>query len=238
LDASTALDYIKSLRIITNIYKKATFVSLYQASENIYKQFDKVLVIDSGRQVYFGPTSEARAYFEGLGFKEKPRQTTPDFLTGCTDEFEREFAEGRSMDNTPHSPETLAQAFIDSEFTAQLNTEMSAYRKTIAENKETKQTYDDFQTAVLDSKRRGTPKNSVYSIPYYLQVWVLIKRQFSMKWQDRFALIVSWVTSIVVAIILGTVWLRLPTTSVSSHVEFFLPISCNSWRFGAVTSRL
>lgn len=76
LDASTALDYAKSLRVMTNIYKTTTFVSLYQASENIYKQFDKVLVIDAGRQVYFGPATEARAYFEGLGFKEKPRQVS------------------------------------------------------------------------------------------------------------------------------------------------------------------
>ena len=83
LDASTALDYAKSLRIMTNIYKTTTFVSLYQASENIYSQFDKVMVIDEGRQVFFGKASEARAYFEGLGFKEKPRQTTPDYLTGC-----------------------------------------------------------------------------------------------------------------------------------------------------------
>lgn len=84
LDASTALDYAKSLRILTNIYKTTTFVSLYQASENIYSQFDKVMVIDQGRQVFLGPANEARAYFESLGFLPKPRQTTPDYLTGCT----------------------------------------------------------------------------------------------------------------------------------------------------------
>jgi ABC-type multidrug transport system ATPase subunit len=84
LDASTALDYAKSLRIITDIYGVTTFVSLYQASENIYRQFDKVLVLDGGHQAYFGPASEARAYFEGLGFAPKPRQTTADYLTGCT----------------------------------------------------------------------------------------------------------------------------------------------------------
>lgn len=33
LDASTALDYAKSLRIITNIYKTTTFVSLYQVKQ-------------------------------------------------------------------------------------------------------------------------------------------------------------------------------------------------------------
>ena len=78
LDASTALDYAKSIRIITNIYKTTTFVSLYQASENIYAQFDKVMVIDQGRQVFLGPAKEARAYFESMGFLPKPRQTTPE----------------------------------------------------------------------------------------------------------------------------------------------------------------
>ncbi|PQE05366.1 ABC transporter protein [Rutstroemia sp. NJR-2017a BVV2] len=216
LDASTALDYAKSLRVMTNIYKCTTFVSLYQASESIYKQFDKVLVIDAGRQVYFGPAGEARGYFEGLGFKEKPRQTTPDFLTGCTDEFEREYAEGRSADNAPHSPETLAQAFIESKFSTRLTEEMAAYKQVVAEDK---QRHDDFQVAVLDSKRKGASKNSVYSIPYYLQIWALMQRQYLIKWQDKFSLVVSWITSIVVAIVLGTVWLNLPKTSAGAFTR-------------------
>jgi ATP-binding cassette subfamily G (WHITE) protein 2 (SNQ2) len=216
LDASTALDYAKSLRVMTNIYKTTTFVSLYQASENIYKQFDKVLVIDAGRQVYFGPANEARAYFEGLGFKEKPRQTSPDFLTGCTDEFEREYADGRSAENAPHSPDTLAKAFLDSKFSKDLEEEMAAYRKVIAEDK---QRQEDFQIAVKDSKQKGASKKSVYSIPYYLQIWALMQRQYLIKWQDKFSLVVSWITSIVIAIVLGTVWLNLPKTSAGAFTR-------------------
>ncbi|KAK0128853.1 hypothetical protein ONS95_000801 [Cadophora gregata] len=215
LDASTALDYAKSLRVMTNIYKTTTFVSLYQASENIYKQFDKVLVIDAGRQVYFGPVSEARAYFEGLGFKEKPRQTSPDFLTGCTDQFEREYADGRSSENAPHSPDTLAEAFNKSKFATDLGNEMEQYRKSIAEDK---QRQEDFLTAVHDSKRKGASK-SVYSIPFYLQVWALMQRQYLIKWQDKFSLVVSWITSIVIAIVLGTVWLNLPKTSAGAFTR-------------------
>ena len=60
-----------------------------------------MLVLDKGRQVYFGPPSEARAYFEGLGFKSLPRQSTPDYLTGCTDPNERQFAPGRSELDVP-----------------------------------------------------------------------------------------------------------------------------------------
>lgn len=187
LDASTALDFAKSLRILTNIYKTTTFVSLYQASENIYKQFDKVLVIDNGRQVFFGPTDQARAFFEGLGFREKPRQTTPDYLTGCTDPFEREFREGRSAENVPSTPQALVEAFEKSSFSKQLDDDMQAYR---AQVEQEKQVYDDFEIANLESKRKFTSKSSVYSTPLHLQIWALMQRQFLIKWQDKFALTV------------------------------------------------
>lgn len=94
LDASTALDYAKSLRIMTDIFKTTCFVSLYQAGEGVYEQFDKVLVIDSGREVFFGPRNEARQYFVDLGYADLPRQTTADYLTGCTDANERKFQVG------------------------------------------------------------------------------------------------------------------------------------------------
>ncbi|KAJ4311874.1 ATP-binding cassette transporter snq2 [Neodidymelliopsis sp. IMI 364377] len=215
LDASTAVDYARSLRTLTNIYKTTTFVSLYQASENIYKCFDKVLVIDSGRQVYFGPADEARAYFEGLGFLEKPRQTTPDYLTGCTDPFEREYKAGRDETNAPSTPDALAEAFSKSEVASRLASEMTQYHASMEAEKHV---YDDFQTAVKEGKRHAS-KKSVYSIPFHLQVWALAKRQFLLKWQDKFSLVVSWFTSLVIAIIIGTVWLDLPDTSAGAFTR-------------------
>lgn len=215
LDASTALDYAKSLRVLTNIYQTTTFVSLYQASESIYEVFDKVMVIDSGRQVFFGPAKEARAYFEGLGFLEKPRQTTPDYLTGCTDPFERDYKPGRSADNVPSTPDDLVAAFDKSGLATLLESEMMEYRKNIDQEKHV---YDDFVTAVKESKRHAS-KKSVYSIPFYLQLWALAKRQFLLRWQDKFSLVVSWATSIVIAIVLGTVWLNLPKTSAGAFTR-------------------
>ncbi|KGO50638.1 CDR ABC transporter [Penicillium expansum] len=216
LDASTALDFAKSLRILTNIYKTTTFVSLYQASENIYKQFDKVLVIDNGRQVFFGPTSEARSYFESLGFREKPRQTTPDYLTGCTDPFEREFKDGRTAEDVPSTPQALVEAFDKSVFSETLDQEMKSYRAQIQKEKKI---YDDFEIANKEAKRKFTSDSSVYSIPFHLQTWALMQRQFLLKWQDKFALTVSWITSVGIAIILGTVWLHQPKTSAGAFTR-------------------
>ncbi|KAL9112332.1 MAG: hypothetical protein Q9227_003450 [Pyrenula ochraceoflavens] len=230
LDASTAADYAKSLRVMTNIYRTTTFVSLYQASEMIYAQFDKVLVIDSGRQVFFGPAGEARQYFEGLGFLPKPRMTTPDYLTGCTDEFEREYAEGRSTQNAPSTPDSFVEAFNESRFSDALSEEMSAYQ---AQMDRERHIYEDFQTANMEAKRKHTSKSSVYRIPFHLQVWILMRRQFLIKWQDKLKLIMSWVTSITIAIILGTVWLDLPKTSAGAFTRgglLFLSLLFNAFQ--------
>ncbi|KAI0004345.1 ABC-2 type transporter-domain-containing protein [Xylariaceae sp. FL0662B] len=212
LDASTALDFVKSLRIQTNLYKTTTFVSLYQASENIYKQFDKVLVIDAGRQVYFGPASAARSYFEGLGFVPRPRQTTPDYVTGCTDEFERAYSDGYSPQNAPHSPETLADAFEKSRYASELNEEMAEYKAALDHEAPR---YNDFRVAVRESKRGGA-KHSVYGVGFHLQVWALMKRQFALKLQDKLGLSLSWFRAIIIAIVLGTLYLNLQETSASA----------------------
>ncbi|KAJ0346712.1 hypothetical protein COL154_007452 [Colletotrichum chrysophilum] len=212
LDASTALDFVKSLRVQTNLYQTTTFVSLYQASENIYNLFDKVMVIDAGKQVYLGPAKEARAYFEGLGFAPRPRQTTPDYVTGCTDEFEREYAAGRSPENAPHDPDSLAEAFKTSKFQKQLDSEMEEYKARLAQETEK---HEDFQVAVREAKR-GSSHRSVYAVGFHLQVWALMKRQFVLKLQDRLSLFLSWLRSIVIAIVLGTLFFRLGSTSASA----------------------
>ncbi|KAK5162685.1 hypothetical protein LTR04_003110 [Oleoguttula sp. CCFEE 6159] len=238
LDASTALDYAKSLRVLTNIYKTSTFVSLYQASESIYSQFDKVMVIDEGRQVYYGSAREARKYFEGLGFLEKPRQTTPDYLTGCTDPFERDYEAGRNSGNAPHTPDDFVAAFSKSDMATRLDREIADYRKQLNEERHV---HEDFQTAVSESKRHA-PKKSVYSIPFYLQIWALMQRQFILKWQDQFSLVTSWITSIVIAIVMGTVWLNLPQDSAGAFTRggvLFIALLFNAFQaFGELASTM
>lgn len=229
LDASTALDFVKSLRVQTNIYKTTTFVSLYQASENIYSLFDKVMVIDQGRQVFFGPAGEARAYFEGLGFAPRPRQTTPDYVTGCTDEFERQYAPGRSAADTPHDARTLVEAFDKSPFRQSLEAEMAEYKAALQHEKGI---HDDFKVAVEESKRSSSNK-SAYQIGFHLQVWALAKRQFILKIQDRFNLSVSWIRSIIIAILIGTLYLNLGDTSASAFSKggvLFLSILFNAFQ--------
>lgn len=80
LDASTALEYVRALRIATDVAHVSTVVSIYQAGESLYQHFDKVCVIYEGRMAYFGRADQARQYFIDLGYEPANRQTTADFL--------------------------------------------------------------------------------------------------------------------------------------------------------------
>ncbi|KAK2759372.1 hypothetical protein FQN54_002850 [Arachnomyces sp. PD_36] len=113
LDASTALEYVECLRSLTDMAQVSTLVAIYQASESLYKLFDKVILLDQGECIYFGPTSEAKAYFEGLGFECPPRWTTADFLTSVTESYARRVKDGWEH-RIPRSPEQFKQAYVQS----------------------------------------------------------------------------------------------------------------------------
>jgi ATP-binding cassette subfamily G (WHITE) protein 2 (SNQ2) len=179
LDASTALDYAKSLRVITDVFQMVNFVSLYQAGEGIYEQFDKVLVIDEGRQVYFGPASEARQYFLGLGFRDLPRQTTADYLTGCTDPHERQYADGRSEEDVPSTSEALERAFRDSQYWKRLVQERDNYRDQVSRDASVQ---EEFRLAVKESKGRYVRSTSVYQASFFTQIKAC---EFSIALGDR-----------------------------------------------------
>ncbi|GAA5969283.1 hypothetical protein JCM8115_006749 [Rhodotorula mucilaginosa] len=216
LDASTALDYAKAIRILTDVHQMATFVSLYQAGEGIYKQFDKVLVIDEGRQVYFGPANEARQYMMSLGYADLPRQTTADYLTGCTDPNERKFAEGRTTNDVPAGAVALEAAYKQSEPYARMMAERDEFKAHIEQDTAA---LNEFRQAVAEEKRRGAGKKSPYTASFASQVWALMVRQFQLKAQDRTDMIVSWTTSVIIALLVGSCYFLLPETAAGAFTR-------------------
>src|SRR5690349_952678 len=80
LDASTALEFVKSLRITSSVIGMTHVVAMYQASESMFNLADKVMVLYDGEEVYFGRRDGAKAYFQRMGWQCPERQTTPDFL--------------------------------------------------------------------------------------------------------------------------------------------------------------
>ncbi|KDQ63067.1 hypothetical protein JAAARDRAFT_119769 [Jaapia argillacea MUCL 33604] len=216
LDASTALDFVKSLRIMTDVLGQTTFVTLYQAGEGIYELFDKVLVLNEGRQVYFGPPSEARAYFENLGYKSLPRQSTADYLTGCTDPNEQQFELSRSERDVPSTPQALEQAYLSSKHGRDMDDSLAKY-KILMETEKADQ--EAFRAAVAADKKRGVSKKSPYTVGFMGQVRALFWRRFQMRLQDKFQLVTSFTLSLVLAIVIGAAFINQPPTSAGAFTR-------------------
>lgn len=182
LDASTALDYAKSLRIMTDISNRTTFVTLYQAGEGIFELMDKVLLIDAGRCIYQGPANEARQYFIDLGFEAPDRQTTADFLTAVTDPNERKYRTGYEA-SVPKTPEGLEHAYKSSRFYNSTQHDIQAYEAHLKETEH--RDARDFESAVQEGKSKTVRQKSPYTVSFIRQVLACVKREFWLLLGDK-----------------------------------------------------
>ncbi|CAI6341635.1 unnamed protein product [Periconia digitata] len=203
LDASTALDYAKSLRIMTDISNRTTFVTLYQAGEGIYELMDKVMVIDQGRCVYEGPADEAKDYFVQLGFHCPDRQTTADFLTAVTDPTERQFREGCEA-SAPKTPEELEAAFRRSEIYKRVQNEITQYEEDL--KRSDYENAKEFEGAVHESKSKTVSKKSPFTVSFIRQVWACTQREFWLTWGDKTTLYTKFFIIISNGLIVGSLF--------------------------------
>ncbi|KAI1849200.1 hypothetical protein JX265_008610 [Neoarthrinium moseri] len=181
LDASTALDYARSLRIMTDISNRTTLVTLYQAGEGIYEIMDKVLVIDEGREIFSGPAKVAKQYFIDLGFECPDRQTTADFLTAVTDPNERRIRSGFE-NKVPRSPEELQKAFRSSEYYTRLLADVESYEQHL--QRTDFEAAKRFEGAVQESKSKTVRHKSSYTVSFVQQVLACTQREFWLLFGD------------------------------------------------------
>ncbi|KAH8804409.1 ABC-2 type transporter-domain-containing protein [Xylogone sp. PMI_703] len=203
LDASTALDYANSLRIMTDIGDRTTLVTLYQAGEGIYQLMDKVLVIDEGRMVYQGPAKEAKAYFENLGYYCPDRQTTADFLTACTDPTERRFRKDFEGP-IPKGPVELEKAFRESEAYQRVLKDVEDYERMLQETDHADTR--EFKQVVHEAKSKTVPKRSSYTVSFIRQVLACTKREFWLTMGDKTTLYTKFFIIISNALIVGSLF--------------------------------
>lgn len=169
LDASTALDYANSLRVMTDASDRTTLVTLYQAGEGIYELMDKVLLIDEGRMIFQGPANEAKGYFIDLGFHCPERETTADFLTAITDPTQRIYREGFQA-KAPKTAEELEKAFRSSPNYQKVLADVVEYEKHLGNTNFVD--VREFKQSVKEQKSKNVSENSNFTVSFWSQVMV------------------------------------------------------------------
>ncbi|KAL2869426.1 putative ABC multidrug transporter [Aspergillus lucknowensis] len=220
LDASSALDYARSLRIMTDTCGKATLMTLYQASDAIYDLVDKVLLIDEGRMLYQGPAHEAKAYFEHMGYECGKMQTVSDFLTSITVPERRRFRPGWEH-RAPRGPIELEEAFRESSAFRKIEEQVETYDEQGFGGKSRVQSQADtdygsleeFKKAFQADKSRFVSSKSPYTISLPRQVVLCAKRQIWQIKGHMAPLYIKLISSVVYGLLVGSMFYDQPQTT-------------------------
>jgi ATP-binding cassette, subfamily G (WHITE), member 2, SNQ2 len=177
LDASTALEFVRALRIATDISRLSTIASIYQAGESLHELFDKVCVIYEGRMVYFGPANRARQYFIDMGYEPANRQTTPDFLVAVTDPNGRIVRSGVDPASIPRTAEEFAAYFLASDMGKLNRQDMESYE---LEHVGKPERVEQFKQSYRAEHARHTNKKSPYTISLPMQARAVMVRRLQI----------------------------------------------------------
>ncbi|KAJ5233124.1 ABC multidrug transporter A-2 [Penicillium chermesinum] len=192
LDSSTALEFVKNLRLASEYSGTTATIVLYQ-----------------GRQIFFGRADEARRFFMEMGFDCPSRQTTADFLTSLTSPSERAARPGFE-NKVPRTPDEFAARWKESPERAKLLEEIAAHK---AQNLEKHR--DAFDRSRAAEKARGTRASSPYTLSYPMQIRLCLWRGFLRLKGDMSVTIASVLGNTIMGIIISTVFINLPDNTSS-----------------------
>ncbi|KAF2494935.1 ATP binding cassette transporter [Lophium mytilinum] len=213
LDSATALEFVKTLRVQSNVTGTSAVVAIYQASQSAYDVFDKVTLLYEGRQIYFGHINDAKKYFIDMGFSCPERQTTADFLTSITSASER-IVEAGFESRVPRTPDEFAAAWKKSADHARLLEEIHAFEQ---EYKIGGEQLEQFEEARRSQQARFMRVKSPYTISVPMQIKLCFDRGIQRLNGDKEIFFVTVLGNWILGIILGSIYYNIPKDASSFY---------------------
>ena len=162
-----------------------TAMSVYQGSDAIVPYFDKVVVINAGRQIFYGTIQDAKTYFLSLGFECSSATTTTDFLNSMSADPGVRRAHEAHQDQVPRTPDEFQDEF----------------RRSIH--------FEELQSAVNKAKSLPLvvrPKSNQYALPLAQQIMYCTTRQVRIIQHNYSTLLVEAACIAVQSLVLGTLF--------------------------------
>jgi hypothetical protein len=175
--------------------------------------FDKVLVLDEGKQVFYGSREQARSFMESLGFVCREGANVADFLTGVTVPSERQIKPGYET-RFPRNNTELQQTYQRSEIKPGMDRELN-----YPTSEEAKANTRMFCEAVKLDKSKRLPKSSPMTVSFPKQVMACVIRQYQILWGDKPTFIIKQGSTLVQALIAGSLFYNASDNSTGLFVK-------------------
>ncbi|KAI5306517.1 GTPase-activating protein, partial [Ascosphaera pollenicola] len=205
LDSATALEFTQALRVAANVMGITSAVAIYQASQDIYDLFDKTIVLYEGRQIYFGPASLARRYFEDMGYVCPPRQTTGDFLTSVTNSRERVVKPGYEH-KIPRNAVEFERYWLESDAFKAMKAQMDEDERKFPPGKSA--VLQEFRESHQEAQSKHVRPTSPYTLSIPMQIKLCGSRAYKRIMCDMTSTITIICAEIILSLIVGSIFFR------------------------------
>lgn len=202
LDSATALEFIRNLSISAEISNAAILVSMYQASQSAFDQFQKVTVFYEGYQIFFGSTKTVKAYFENMGWFCPDRQTTGDFLTSLTSSSER-IAKPGWEEKVPRTAVEFAEYWQNSPEFAALIKEIDKFNE---QNPVNGDNLKEFELSRRAEKAAHLRDKSPYTISYGMQIGICTPRAWHRLLTDPSMSLTMLFGNLLIGLLMGSIF--------------------------------
>eukprot|EP00189_Rhodosorus_marinus_P012759 CAMPEP_0184738390 /NCGR_PEP_ID=MMETSP0315-20130426/1043_1 /TAXON_ID=101924 /ORGANISM="Rhodosorus marinus, Strain UTEX LB 2760" /LENGTH=689 /DNA_ID=CAMNT_0027206073 /DNA_START=198 /DNA_END=2267 /DNA_ORIENTATION=- len=184
LDSFNALNVMHTLRALA--HRGRTIVTtIHQPRSNIFTLFDRLLLLSKGRVMYFGPATDAVAYFSALNYRCPANFNPADF-----------FIDLISVDTRSERKSKTSNARIDLLEDAFLK-----------HDEDQKVTADDKASDAYDEM--PIEKQPKYASRWTQELYYVMKRQFKQVLRAKEINVAALATNTIFSIILGLMWLNI-----------------------------
>ncbi|KAL2260214.1 hypothetical protein VTK26DRAFT_5864 [Humicola hyalothermophila] len=191
LDSVAGWEVVRYLRAVAKRNKLIVIASIHQPSTSTFNLFDKLLLMSHGKMHYFGPVSAVASHFESLGHQVPIHVNPAEFILELTNtDFSSD--KGAAMRRL----DQMQLAWAGSERARELAAAVASVERAGSG------TAVDLGTL---EKKPGL----------FSQVVTLLHRSFVKSYRDVVAYGIRLAMYTGLAIMLGTVWLRLPASQES-----------------------
>jgi ABC-type multidrug transport system ATPase subunit len=194
LDSAASHSVMSCIREVAKTHNLIVICSIHQPSTSTFELFDQILLLSQGQTCYFGPRFEVRPYFASLGHEMDLYTNPAEYLLDLVNiEFARDPVDAQDKLTTIHQ-----------QWAQSCKSRASSLAK-------------DFATL---SSRPVSPSAPTSVKPSLLRAFqVVLHRSWIKSWRDPLVYWVRFVMYMGLALLMGTVWLRLPATQ--DHIQAF-----------------
>lgn len=189
LDSQASYNVMAYVRDVAKVNRLLVVASIHQPSSELFNMFDKVLLLSGGKTCYNGPVAGVKQYFDNVGFSIPALTNPADFMLRLTNiDFERDTVAAESKISMVHNAWQQAETVLAREIDDEPQTSLESVSQ--------------FHSASGFTRILSTTWTLLY------RSWVKSRRDV-LVYGLRFGMYLG------LAILMGTVWLRLPPTQAS-----------------------